>query len=115
MSAMRLLYRLLAALFCAGLGAAQAQTAALSPADWPATLPAEQAFDTKTFAGLGSIADDLPDIRGVVVIRRGRVAFEYHRSGYTPDSLQPIESVNKSVLSTLVGLALAQGHIASLD
>jgi CubicO group peptidase (beta-lactamase class C family) len=112
---MRRLRHLLAFLFCAGVGAAQPQTVAVSAPDWPASSAAEQAFDAKTFAGLGASAEALPDIRGVVVIRRGRVAFEYHRSGYTPDTLHPIESVTKSVLSTLVGIALAQGRIASLD
>ncbi len=105
----------LAALLWAAFGWAQAQTTPASAPGGPAPSAADQAFDIKAFAGLGHIAEALPDIRSVVVIRRGRVAFEYHRSGYTADSLQPIESVTKSVLSTLVGIALAQGHIASLD
>jgi CubicO group peptidase (beta-lactamase class C family) len=101
--------RVLAALLWTAFGWAHAQTTPASPPT------AQQDFDTRTFAGLGHTIEALPDIRSVVVLRRGRVAFEFHRSGHAPDSLHSVESVTKSVLSTLVGIALSQGHIASLD
>ncbi|MGL6109096.1 MAG: serine hydrolase domain-containing protein [Rubrivivax sp.] len=108
---MQTIGRLLVALLCVGAMAAPARSA---PDDAAATAD-QRAFDTRTFNGLGGIAEALPDIRSVVVLRRGRVAFEYHRSGIARDTLHPIESATKSVLSTLVGIALAQGRIASLE
>lgn len=107
--------RLLAAVLLAAMAAARAQGMSGLGSDWPAATAAEQAFDTKTFAGLDRSIAELADIRSVVVIRRGRLAFEYHRGGYTQDTLHSAESVTKSVLSALVGIAHAQGRIASLD
>ena len=64
---------------------------------------AEQAFDARVFAGLAAQAEALPDVRSLVLLRRGRVAFEYQRTGQASDTLQPVESVTKNVLSLLVG------------
>jgi CubicO group peptidase (beta-lactamase class C family) len=108
---MHLSCRPLAALLCTALAAPVTHGAQ----DEPMPSAAGQAVDARVFAGLAARAETLADVHGVVVLHRGRLAFEYHRSGYTPDALHPIESVTKSVLSTLVGIALAQGRIASLD
>lgn len=54
------------------------------------------------------------DVHSVVVLRGGRMRFEYQRNG-DPDTLHDVQSVAKSGLSALVGIALAQGRIASLD
>jgi CubicO group peptidase (beta-lactamase class C family) len=75
----------------------------------------ERAFDAQVFTGLAEQAEALTDLRGLVVLRRGRVAFEYQRSGQARHALQPVESVTKSVLSLLIGIAVDQGRIASLD
>lgn len=77
--------------------------------------PYEHAFDARVFAGLAAQAEALADIRGLVVLRRGHVAFEYQRGGPQTQPLQPVESVTKSVLALLVGMAVEQGPIASLD
>lgn len=83
--------------------------------DAPQASPTEQAFEARVFDGLQTQAEALADIRALVVLRRGRVAFEYHRSGLQTQPLQPVESVTKSVLALLVGMAVDQGRIASLD
>jgi CubicO group peptidase (beta-lactamase class C family) len=83
--------------------------------DEPVASSAEQAFDARVFGGLAAQAEALNDLRSLVLLRRGRVAFEYHRGGQDRVALQPVESVTKSVLSLLVGMAVAQGRIASLD
>jgi CubicO group peptidase (beta-lactamase class C family) len=77
--------------------------------------PNEQAFDARVFAGLQVQAEALTDIRALVVLRRGRVAFEYHRGGPQNQPLQTVESVTKSVLALLVGMAVDQVRIAGLD
>lgn len=99
------------ALLCAALCAPPAWAAD----DEPLASAGEQAFDAQVFAGLAARAEALPDLRSVVVLRRGRVAFEYWRSDQDRQTLQPVESVTKSVLSLLVGIAVAQGRIAGLD
>jgi CubicO group peptidase (beta-lactamase class C family) len=76
---------------------------------------AQQAQDAEAFAPVGTLlADGLTDIQSVVVLLRGRVVHEFYRDG-KPDALRNVQSVEKSALSALFGIALAQGRIASLD
>ncbi|WP_332826008.1 serine hydrolase domain-containing protein [Ramlibacter sp.] len=80
----------------------------------PAT-PAQQAQDAQAFEAIGPLlAGRLTDIQSLVVVLGGRVAYEFYRDG-KPDTLRNVQSVEKSALSALYGIALAQGRIASLD
>ena len=53
--------------------------------------------------------------QGFVVLQRGRVVYEGYFNGQHRDDPATSFSVAKSVLATLVGLAVAEGRIASLD
>lgn len=101
------------ALAMAGLVLALAQGPARAQLRVPS--PAEQALDQAAFQPLGQVlAERLTDIQSVVVVLRGRVAYEFYRDGL-PDRLRETQSVRKSALSALVGVALAQGKLASLE
>lgn len=54
------------------------------------------------------------DVESVAVAQQGRIAFEFYRDD-TPDKLRNVQSVEKSALSALVGVALGRGDIRSLD
>jgi CubicO group peptidase (beta-lactamase class C family) len=113
---MRIIRNMAISLLPIAVGLAQAQSSPTAKPDWPKSSPAEQAQDAKTFGGLSARIDEkLADIRSVVVVQRGRIVFEYNRSGLTQDSLQSVESVTKSVLSLLVGIAHSQGQLPDLD
>ena len=43
------------------------------------------------------------------------MVFEYYKNHKTKDALQTINSVTKTVLSTLYGIAIHQGIISDLD
>lgn len=80
-----------------------------------APAPAARALDQVAFQGVErALAERLTDIQSAVVLLRGRVVFEFYRDGL-PDKLRDTQSVRKSALSALVGVALAQGKLASLD
>jgi CubicO group peptidase (beta-lactamase class C family) len=53
--------------------------------------------------------------QGFVVLRRGRVIYEGYFNGHRRDDTATSFSVAKSVLATLVDLAVADGRIASID
>lgn len=58
---------------------------------------------------------DVPGLRALVAARRGELMAERYYGGATADSLLPINSATKSVCSMLVGLALHEGSLKSLD
>ncbi|KLN53679.1 serine hydrolase domain-containing protein [Variovorax paradoxus] len=90
-------------------------TQAQRPAEWRNASAAEQAQDTVAFAGIDqAIREDSPDVQSAVVVWQGRVVYQFYRDG-SPDTLRNVHSVSKSALSTLTGIALGQGHLASLD
>lgn len=53
-------------------------------------------------------------VRAVVVVVRGRTVVEFYDKS-TADTSHNVYSVTKSVMSTLVGVALAEGRLRSLD
>jgi CubicO group peptidase (beta-lactamase class C family) len=59
--------------------------------------------------------DEHPDLRGVVVLRDGRIVAERYYNGERADSLHDIRSAGKSVTALLVGIAVDRGRIRSLD
>jgi len=61
------------------------------------------------------IADGLPEVRALVVVRHGRLVLERYFHGAGPATLFNTKSVTKSVVSALVGIALQEGRIRSLD
>jgi CubicO group peptidase (beta-lactamase class C family) len=71
----------------------------------------------------------LPDFRGepfdavmerngtvaIVIVKHGKVVLERYYNGYKRDSIVTSFSVAKSVVSALVGIAINDGHIKSID
>jgi len=66
-------------------------------------------------------ARDLPSylahqrVAGLLLLKDGQVAFEYYGFGNTASTLWTSRSVAKSVVSTLVGIAIQEGRIHAID
>lgn len=54
-------------------------------------------------------------VSGLLVLKNGRVALERYALGATPSTHWMSMSIAKSITSTLIGVALREGKIASLD
>lgn len=54
-------------------------------------------------------------VTGMMVIKEGKIVWDYYGSGNTNTTLWTSRSVGKSAISTLGGVALKEGKIASLD
>ncbi|MDQ3512276.1 MAG: serine hydrolase, partial [Chloroflexota bacterium] len=105
-----------------GLAVAQSGTATATaepsrPSQpWPEADPAEEGMDASLLDQAGERADaELPDISALVVARGGSLVYERYYGGQEADEPINVRSVTKSVVSTLIGIALADGDLESLD
>ena len=55
------------------------------------------------------------NVTGLLILKNGRIAYEYYGAGNTPKTLWTSRSVAKSVVSILVGMAIQEKLIASID
>jgi CubicO group peptidase (beta-lactamase class C family) len=64
---------------------------------------------------LRAAASALPRLHSLLVTQRGELVFEYYAKGHSATRLANIKSASKSVISTLVGIAIARKLIPSLS
>ncbi|MFD2816300.1 serine hydrolase domain-containing protein [Paracoccus aerius] len=82
-----------------------------APQDLPAMVSFEiegQAYDLYDFLALDNVT-------GLIVLKDGAVVYETYQRGNTPQTRWMSMSVAKSITSTLVGAAIRDGHIGSVD
>ena len=85
-------------------------------AGWRTAAPDEQGMDPAVLDDLDTIVpDSYPQVRSVLVVRHGYLVYERYWQGATAGDGQSSFSVTKSFLSALVGIALGDGHLRSLD
>lgn len=61
------------------------------------------------------IKSEYSNINGIVVARKGIIAYEKYFNGYGPDDTHHVASVTKSILSALIGIAIDAGFIKNVD
>ena len=67
------------------------------------------------FSSLGPAASALPQLHSLVVSHRGGIVFEHHAKGYGVDRQANIKSASKSIIAALVGIAIEQKLIRSVE
>jgi CubicO group peptidase (beta-lactamase class C family) len=83
--------------------------------DWPVSTPEEQGLDPKLVAELYYNAEQLETLYGLLVIKNGHLVAEKYFHGKSASQLSSRASVTKSITSALVGIALEQGCLSSVD
>ena len=86
------------------------------PSDgWEVSTPAEQGLDPMLVAELYLGATQLSNLYGLLVIKNGHLIAEGYFNVGSVEQLSGRQSVTKSYTSALVGVALDQGHLSSVD
>jgi len=84
---------------------------------WPVTKPNQENIEGKRlnalFANLAT--DPTKDLKGIVVLRHGKLVAESYFNGDDSNTLHDIRSVTKSITATLMGIAIQQHLVHGVD
>lgn len=104
---------------CGPSSEAPAEPAAYAPLvrdnDWPVSTPAEQGLDPKLVDELYRDADRLDTLYSLLIVKNGYLVAESYWNEGAIDQKTLLQSASKSILSALVGIALDQGCLTSVD
>jgi CubicO group peptidase (beta-lactamase class C family) len=81
---------------------------------WKTSTPETQGMFSATLAETFEVFHN-QGVHSVAVIRNGHLVAEAYKEGTQPDIPQDVKSVTKSVTSALVGIALSERKLISLD
>ena len=85
-------------------------------AGWRTAAPTDHGVDP---AGLATVEDHVavayPQVRSILIVRHGYLVYEHYRRGLDQADGHDVRSITKSVTGALIGIALAEGKIKSLD
>jgi CubicO group peptidase (beta-lactamase class C family) len=83
---------------------------------WITSTPAAQGMDAGRVAqGIRQMEQTIDFIHSLLIVRHGFLVVEQYYGGYDPNRNQLVASVNKSFLSTLIGIAIERGDIPGID
>jgi len=83
---------------------------------WQTSSPEEQGMDSELLADMLVTIQQLEyDIDSVLVVRNGYLVVDTYLHPFRPSSTHIIHSCTKSIISTLVGIAIEEGYIESVD
>jgi CubicO group peptidase (beta-lactamase class C family) len=87
----------------------------LPAGDWPVSTPEEQGLDPMLVAQLYHDAAEMETLYGLLVVKNGYLIAERYFNEGTAEQKALLQSASKSYLSALVGIALDQGCLSSVD
>ena len=89
-----------------------------SPRDWPISTPEKHGLDSERLEELVNLIREgtvYPRLHSLLIVRHGRLVLEEYFGGFQADKLHTTQSVSKSFVSALIGIALEKGDLESLD
>jgi CubicO group peptidase (beta-lactamase class C family) len=98
-------------------GRALYQTGPRGGIDWTQVSTAPSGIDSAALDSLYSemVREPHHDLKGIVIVRNGRLAAERYLNGDSVNTLHDIRSATKSITSLLMGIAIQKGLVHSVD
>jgi CubicO group peptidase (beta-lactamase class C family) len=103
---------------CGGPSAEELNAVDFSPLpgdDWPVSTPQDQGLDPQLIAELYYNAAEMETLFGLLVVKDGQLVAEKYFNEGSIDQQVLLQSATKSYISALVGLALDQGCLLSVE
>lgn len=85
------------------------------PYEWEVASPAEQGLDSLQLSRADTRAAAIPGIASLLIVRNGYLVWEQYYNDYDKYNVWHLRSVTKSIISALVGIALYEGYLDSVD
>jgi len=84
---------------------------------WEISSPSNEGVDTNKITAMMNtiLADELPNIHSVLLVKNGKLILEEYFNGYSREIKPIIASVTKSITSVLIGIAIDRQMIASVN
>lgn len=84
--------------------------------DWQTATPESVGMASEKLALLDTaIQDQYANVNGIIIVKNGHIAHEKYFRRKNAATMHNVASVTKSVTSSLVGIAIKQGYIKSVD
>lgn len=83
--------------------------------DWEISTPAEQDLDSNLVLNIYSLAEDLPNIYSLLIVKNNYLVAERYYQNRNINSSNKVASATKSYISALTGLALRENILSDLD
>ncbi|HEV8485515.1 MAG TPA: serine hydrolase [Blastocatellia bacterium] len=108
---------LLIVLLVASTAAPQIPTDYFPSSEWRAAKPKKQGLNKKILKSLANRlrTNQIRDLNSLLIVRNGYLVVEEYFNGSGPEDVHTLQSDSKSITSLLVGIALQQGNIHSVD
>ena len=83
---------------------------------WQEATPEEAGLDPDRLSELNQhLEENMPQVLSVLIVKDGHLVFQYYPDSRYIDSPRSIQSASKSFISALIGIALWEGYLTSLD
>ena len=85
--------------------------------EWTTDTPVSQNLDAEILGRMTTALrdGDYGEVHSLLIARNGVLVYEQYFRGATRDGLHQVYSVTKSVTSSLIGIAVAEGHIDGVE
>jgi CubicO group peptidase (beta-lactamase class C family) len=84
--------------------------------DWRHSLPEQQGMDSERLVQMFEYIEEHDiDLHSVLVVRNGYLVLEAYWHPYGPADVHTVQSITKTVIGALIGIAIDQGAIESVE